>query len=461
MRQMTDRLWQSNGVERARPRSRTTDRASERAVAPASAFDFGRLPLQSPIRIQPKLAVGQPNDPLEQEADRAADHALNMTERDVARAHPGETARPSAGAVARKATQAGHSPTGSVDAPSSVGEVLNAPGAPLDAESRAFFEPRLGFDFAKVRVHADDRAAESAHDVNAHAYTAGSHVVFGAGRYAPRTEQGRKLLGHELAHVVQQNGATGQVQRLIRTPYPWNGVITPAIGARVRSAPDSKDASNIVDSIPKGTSVTVLSASGDWLKISEAYKGKTIEGYVHNTLVDDPVAAKMDADVGTAMTWLPSGPGSGTDFETWASAAKEAPFPAISSSTVMNCWEAVLTSAFKAGSINWKWIHDLYKSGPSSGWPALMAKGARQKYTPGGKTFPQRGDLVFFDDMGHVAMATGKGSEVYTFWPPPKSPWAGGATVDKVKKETIESLDTWWKANTGSSFKITFGPPNW
>jgi len=65
-------------------------------------------------------------------------------------------------------------------------------------------EPRFGHDFGKVRVHADDRAAESAQAVNALAYAAGRHVVFATGGYRPECDEGKRLLAHELAHVVQQ-----------------------------------------------------------------------------------------------------------------------------------------------------------------------------------------------------------------------------------------------------------------
>lgn len=75
----------------------------------------------------------------------------------------------------------------------------------MSASTRAFFEPRFGQDFSQVRVHADREAQQSARDVNALAYTVGSHVVFGDGRYAPGTPDGQRLLAHELAHVVQQS----------------------------------------------------------------------------------------------------------------------------------------------------------------------------------------------------------------------------------------------------------------
>ena len=91
-------------------------------------------------------------------------------------------------------------------APSSVHEVLRSPGEPLDQATRAFMEPRFDHDLSGVRVHTDDRAARSARDLNANAYTAGRTIVFGAGQFAPGTGEGRRLLAHELVHVVQQRG---------------------------------------------------------------------------------------------------------------------------------------------------------------------------------------------------------------------------------------------------------------
>ena len=94
-------------------------------------------------------------------------------------------------------------------APPAVHDVLRSSGASLDEGTRAEMEPRFRHSFADVRVHADGRAAESARAVGAHAYAVGPHLVFGAGRYAPGSAEGRRLLAHELAHVVQQHGAPG------------------------------------------------------------------------------------------------------------------------------------------------------------------------------------------------------------------------------------------------------------
>ena len=78
-------------------------------------------------------------------------------------------------------------------------------GHPLESSTRALFEGRFGRSFDHVRVHTDSRAAASAKAVNALAYTVGSRIVFASGQYAPESPSGRRLLAHELAHVVQQD----------------------------------------------------------------------------------------------------------------------------------------------------------------------------------------------------------------------------------------------------------------
>ena len=94
--------------------------------------------------------------------------------------------------------------------PPIVQEVLHSPGQPRDAQTRAFMEPRFGHDFSRVQVHTGAHAAESASAVNALAYTAGRDVVFGAGQNAPQSLTGKRLLAHELTHVVQPRTSTLQ-----------------------------------------------------------------------------------------------------------------------------------------------------------------------------------------------------------------------------------------------------------
>jgi hypothetical protein len=77
-------------------------------------------------------------------------------------------------------------------------------GSPLDLDTRGFMESRLGADFSDVRVHTDGKATESARSVQAHAYTVGNDVVFQSDKYAPESDSGKRMLAHELTHVVQQ-----------------------------------------------------------------------------------------------------------------------------------------------------------------------------------------------------------------------------------------------------------------
>ncbi len=129
------------------------------------------------------------------------------------------SARAALSAAPRQAASSTHrTPALTVRPP--VHDVLRSDGRPLDADVRAEMEARFGHDFSRVRVHADRRAADSARQVAAHAYTVGEHVVFGEGRYAPRTGGGLELLNHELAHVavvpsasrdlIQRQGLTEQ-----------------------------------------------------------------------------------------------------------------------------------------------------------------------------------------------------------------------------------------------------------
>jgi hypothetical protein len=104
----------------------------------------------------------------------------------------------------RRPTRANEEAGAREEAPEVVYETLRSPGHALDAGVRALMESRFGQDFSRVRVHTDANAAESARGINAHAYTVGRDIVFGSGQYKPETLAGRKLLAHELTHVVQQ-----------------------------------------------------------------------------------------------------------------------------------------------------------------------------------------------------------------------------------------------------------------
>jgi hypothetical protein len=96
---------------------------------------------------------------------------------------------------------------------------MTGDGQLLSESAHAFFAPRFGQDFSHVRIHTDGHAVETARAVNARAYTLGRHIVFNAGEYQPNTDAGRRLLAHELTHVVQQRGGAA-LQRQPNAPDP-------------------------------------------------------------------------------------------------------------------------------------------------------------------------------------------------------------------------------------------------
>jgi len=174
-------------------------------------------------RLQPKLEVSQPADPYEQEADQVAERVMRMPELQSI----GSTASLTELEVQRKCGPCeeeeeqelrrkhdGGGSDSSVAASAIVNHALSSAGQPLDETTRGFMEQRFGRDLSNVRIHTDSHAAESARAVNAMAYTVGNHVAFASGQYVPATVRGKTLLAHELTHTLQQNpGSTKVIQR--------------------------------------------------------------------------------------------------------------------------------------------------------------------------------------------------------------------------------------------------------
>ncbi|HEY6445757.1 MAG TPA: DUF4157 domain-containing protein [Acidobacteriaceae bacterium] len=220
-------------------------------------------PIQTKL-IQAKLEVGAADDPLEREADRVAAQVLRVpdtgaggTPAVASDGPPGVQRKCSCGgtcaqcrtehgdgehgtaqrkAAAPQISSMGASTAGSrKTAPPIVQEALNSPGQPLNAATRAFFEPRFAYDLSRIRVHADDTAARSARAVNARAYTVGDQIVFGTEQYSPETADGKRLLAHELTHTIQQ--ASGSEESGAGRP----GIIRSASGTRVMCDPPHQD----------------------------------------------------------------------------------------------------------------------------------------------------------------------------------------------------------------------------
>lgn len=143
--------------------------------------------------LQYKLRIGTSNDQLEREADRVADQVMAIS------------INSSTGSVIHGIQGfSGQTTEQLEEIPTSVNHVIDSYGRPLDMPLRKDMESRFGHDFSQVRVHLGDNAERSAREVYAHAYTIGQNIVFGAGQFAPETHQGRRLVAHELTHVVQQ-----------------------------------------------------------------------------------------------------------------------------------------------------------------------------------------------------------------------------------------------------------------
>lgn len=249
------------------------DAGTRAFIEPRFEHDFSRVRVHTaaPDRIQTKLNVGLPGDELEQEADRVAEMVLRMPENSNtgrATAYRQTQAIPIQRLCSKCEEELRREPEG-VSAPAGVSfppefspeewfwrdfrgaeeekedegiEILQAKemsyhlhkisphlesriqafrsgGQPLPESVRTFFEPRLGQDFSQVRIHTDDQAAETAHALNARAYTVGCHIVFGPGQYAPGTGVGNRLMAHELTHVVQQTGQTATLKHSYPVKY--------------------------------------------------------------------------------------------------------------------------------------------------------------------------------------------------------------------------------------------------
>ena len=208
------RMLQADAEE---PEAGLTETAS-----PRFGHDFSGILIHLPTTgaIQTKLAINKLGDIYEQEADRVSKEVMRTPEAQLQRdcACGGgcpkcQMEQPDREHVRLQTKRVGSSDLGQNAAPPIVHEVLAAPGQLLDPATSTFMESRFGHDFSQVRVHTDSYAARSARAIDARAYTVGSNVVFAGGQFAPTTSDGRRLLAHELAHVVQQTHRAAYVQR--------------------------------------------------------------------------------------------------------------------------------------------------------------------------------------------------------------------------------------------------------
>ncbi len=195
--------------------------------------------------IQAKLRIGQPGDIYEQEADRVAEQVMSMPEPQVQRQTEEKEEEEEEEEIQTKPLAERITPLvqrqveeeeeekeeeeifQTKEVPNQTSKVtpdlesrihaLKGGGQPLPTSTRAFFEPRFGYDFNEVRIHTDTQSAENSRAFNAKAFTIGRDIVFGSGQYAPGTSAGKKILAHELTHVIQQCGASGKSFQTVQT----------------------------------------------------------------------------------------------------------------------------------------------------------------------------------------------------------------------------------------------------
>ena len=184
---------------------RTLDSPTEASTQTSQARNTIPVHLAIPETVQTKLHIDEPGDFSEQEADEVAEQVIQpLNSENVT---PPQIQTQDAHVIHRQENNTLSPDTTSI--PAVVDEVVNKEaGQSLNASTRAFMEPRFGHDFSKVRIHTDKRAADSAHAVSALAYTVGHDIVFATGQYMPNTMSGKRLLAHELTHVVQQSRNT-------------------------------------------------------------------------------------------------------------------------------------------------------------------------------------------------------------------------------------------------------------
>jgi hypothetical protein len=229
-------------------------------TAPALQSTTDALTLQRAIGnrrtsqlVQRKLTVGAAHDPLEREADRVAEQVVSrasiqrnpeedelmMKRVDISRAPEDEDEL-----LAKRTGMLDAFDAGS-DFESKLGS--SPSGAPLDGKTRSQMEAGIGADFSRVRVHTGDHASSLNRSISARAFTRGSNVYFDRGQYNPGSIAGKRLLAHELTHVVQQGGATQTpVQR-----WPWSKKNKPATGKD--STTPSNDEGEQVNETPSDT----------------------------------------------------------------------------------------------------------------------------------------------------------------------------------------------------------------
>jgi hypothetical protein len=352
------------------------------------------------------------------------------------------------------------------------------PGRTVAEDDRRDLGRRFGFDFSSVRIHADDRAGDLAALVGARAFTVGSDVVFGRGRYAPHDRQGSRLLSHELAHVVQQRRSGVPVLQMTAISDFLKTDPSQVTDAQLDSTDEFKaymamnpkpPAKQVVSPVEARLALRLLLRNLNELPPGTVFAPHDLDGWLRTARARSKVAATAEATVGQGA-WVPLSPvdvrgpkASSSDFMRWMLGGGKVPAVLTAKG---NCWEMVMFSAYRAGHLAEARMRDIYTKGQAEdkargglAFPEVVEAELRASkehiYDPAkaGSPRPLRGDIVIFDTAaGHVALATGRTVggqiEIISHWGPPHN-------NPRVETTTIEDL------LMSTSGPVRFWSPRW
>lgn len=368
--------------------------------------------------IQAKLKIGQPGDKYEQEADRIADKVMSMPEPNIQRQEEEEEEEIQTKPIAEQITplvqrqveeeeeeeagqtkvstsdipkiqrqeeleeeeepiqtkrMSGRSPEMTQEIDSNISALRGSGRQPLPKSVRAFFEPRFGYDFSNVRLQTDSSAIKAAQAVKANAFTIGRNLVFGRGQYLPYTDKGKRLLAHELVHVIQQSGNINpklQLSRLKDYQDPSNPLHDPGklTDSEIENTNEYKAYRNATLDWRKKDNISEQEALlACRLMLRSMREGKSLKWSTNARKYFIRARKQLSAmkgvkDLENKLEWVPfSSPTAATDpsslqseFGKWLLAG--GPEPSFSTGKI-NCWEVILFGAYKK-----KDVTKVYKS---------------------------------------------------------------------------------------------------
>lgn len=428
--------------------------------------DFGRVRVQTALlpASQKNPAVGAPDDEYEKEADRVAEQILGQPYTALTGPHR----QPSADEAMVRRKPDSRLLTEVDGGSAAVGiQELKGGGHPLPASARSFFEPRFGHDFGQVRLHTDKRAEESARELGARAYTIGTDIAFGAGQYSPETASGRRLLAHELTHVLQQRrGASLKIRMAHLSDFKDKDEMhdpSKLTDAQIEATDEFKAYMNpalVWQTTDKVTREEALLSCR--LMLRHLREGHPIvwssDARVFMNLARNQLGTlkATEGEVGK-LEWVPfssqtaaSDPSKlKSDFGKWLLAGGPEPDKGTGK---VNCWEMILFSAYKGGLTSKARIEGIYNEGVKqvqAGARNSVGDTVEAELRRGKENIldlnnpkspePLPGDIVIFTTAAnHAAISTGTkdGSgrhKIISHWPPPDGSY-------KTKETTIEEL---------------------